>query len=90
MRAITEEQQWAVCAPGRGYIGWRGDLIIGPGVDTMDALRTEEQALKSLADARRKYIDMGCPEVADTLIIVSRTAEIRVNDWTSVKVHAES
>lgn len=81
---MSTEESWTeyhVEIPGKGfyndYFGYNGGLIQNP----IDGTTDREDAEKLLANGRGVYERMGCPEVAETLRIVSRTVTLIKTDW---------
>lgn len=69
--------EYAVEVPGRGYVGWMGTLQ-PKGMEDGVPLADAEHLLKATQD---KYISMGCPEIAETLRLVSRTVTVTRSNW---------
>lgn len=76
-KRVDTSFEYAVEVPGRGYIGWVG--ILKPDIETgLSELAEAEKILKSW---QQEYISMGCPEIAETLRLVSRVVTVTRSNW---------
>jgi hypothetical protein len=82
---IETRTEYAIEVPGRGYIGFHG--ILRQGTDLL-SFNEFDSAVRALESGRGKYISMGCPEVAETLRIVTRTVTITCSDWEAAALRA--
>lgn len=72
--------EYAIEIPNRGYVA---DIFPQMKVvpEIVFGCRTIEEADDILRRAYQGYIQMGCPEIAETLVIVSRAVTVRRSDW---------
>jgi hypothetical protein len=79
MTEINSENEYAVEVVGRGYV-----FISFPSLVVSDkaAYQTDVADVHHTAELVRKaYISMGCPEVAETVRVVSRTVTVTRGEW---------
>lgn len=80
MSNVETYTQYAVHVPERGYIGITGVLKSKP-----EGFETPKGALEQLKSSMDKYTNMGCPEIAKTLRIVTCTVTVTYSDWTTLE-----
>jgi hypothetical protein len=81
--------EYAIEVPDRGYIanypaGYDGKVTRDP--NQASVCDNPHDALERLKTSMGKYTSMGCPEIATTLRIVSRTATLTYSDWVALEV----
>lgn len=82
MSQVNESIEYGIEVPGRGFIGYLGTLkpVLEMGVED------RRDALKMLSSAMSQYVNMGCPEIAKTLRIVTRTVTVTRSDWRQLVI----
>lgn len=83
MPIIEKQQHWAIEFPGKGILSNRHPAlcdVVSPtgGKDGYESLGFAEQALAGL---KTRYRDMGVPEAAELLRIVTRTVTMTYADY---------
>lgn len=80
MSVIDTHEEFAIEAPGRGYIdAYTGQISKDP--SRMSAFDEIKNAQDSLDSTKRRYTSMGCPEIADTLRVVRCITTVSRSAW---------
>lgn len=82
MTHVEAGTEYSVEVVGRGYVTgvvpWSISLTDDPYTGTIDLADAEALVKRT----KGQYISMGCPEIADTVRLISRTVTVTRSDWT--------
>lgn len=86
MAATTAHTQYAVKVGNRGWATVWGQTISADEPDQRsgglhDSRKAAEEAA---ADLARRYVELGAPDIADSIEIYQRTQTLSYSDWASV------
>jgi len=75
---VDKAIEYAIEVPGRGYMGFAmGSVDAEPG----QCMGTLQDAEESLKHAQRRFVSLGCADIAESLRIASRTVTVTRGDW---------
>lgn len=84
MTTVETDTEYGVEVVGRGYVTGMLPFTItltnDPYTGTIDRAGAEALVKRT----KGQYTSMGCPEIADTVRLVSRTVTVTRGDWTPI------
>lgn len=83
MTEIDSAPEYAVEVPGRGYADSHPySVCLTKEPKAYSPVR--DDAISALERTKERYIAMGCPEIAETVRLVSRTVTVTRGEWEPV------
>lgn len=78
---IDQATVYAIEVPRRGWMNPMTGNVYQT-TDSISGMETQAEARKALDNARAKWIALGCPDIAKTLRIASRTVSVTRTEFT--------
>jgi hypothetical protein len=87
MISLDANNEYAIHVPGRGYVMSVGPTIITL-VDDLIIFPDLDDAIATMKRAKMQYVTMRCPEIAESIRILTRTVTVTRGDWTETSSDA--